>query len=444
MDEYIIDGNVTHKISPPMVDFKYNEKKNKGSRKSMFQIFSPKKIVNNNPKDIYNASNKINSILSKNLKSIIHENKNEITKDKPLLENVNCLIKKNSMSNKYLYNQIINFRNNIKNNKYNLRESLNSPGSNKPERRLGNSTIIQSKNKIKNDDLFRTSIKNSSQLKNQIENLHINKSKFSSSIRNDTRISENIKEKKILEIKKGNSSKINRLKFTKKPTNNETETLYYKDELNKLFKENSLIGKRHNSTCISPNNNRNEEFKEKKSRVLSKKNIRANLNKRRFTTKIFNNKFEFSSKSKPKLKATRHSVFVHATNSPKKNMKIPTLQQINNAITKSYIESRIEKIRKELDDLDHNEVSEILDNLPKNKNESIRDKSLPKFNLKQKIEIDKSEKNELLKTNVTNITLKEQIENQQALEEDRFQKKYRKLFLNKNLYDSLDDEEVVD
>ena len=125
-------------------------------------------------------------------------------------------------------------------------------------------------------------------------------------------------------------------------------------------------------------------------------------------------------------------------------MKIPTLQQINNAITKSYIESRIEKIRKELDDLDHNEVSEILDNLPKNKNESIRDKSLPKFNLKQKIEIDKSEKNELLKTNVTNITLKEQIENQQALEEDRFQKKYRKLFLNKNLYDSLDDEEVVD
>ena len=94
MDEYIIDGNVTHKISPPMVNFKYNEKKNKGSRKSMFQIFSPKKIVNNNPKDIYNASNKINSILSKNLKSIIHENKNEITKDKPLLENVNCLIKK--------------------------------------------------------------------------------------------------------------------------------------------------------------------------------------------------------------------------------------------------------------------------------------------------------------------------------------------------------------
>ena len=116
MDEYIIDGNITHKISQPMVDFKYNTQKNKGSRKSMFQIFSPKKIINNNPKDIYNASNKINSIISKNLKSIIHENKNEITKDKPLLDNVNCLIKKNSMSNKYLYNQIMNFRNNIKNN----------------------------------------------------------------------------------------------------------------------------------------------------------------------------------------------------------------------------------------------------------------------------------------------------------------------------------------
>ena len=31
-----------------------------------------------------------------------------------------------------------------------------------------------------------------------------------------------------------------------------------------------------------------------------------------------------------------------------------------------------------------------------------------------------------------------------TLEDDRFQKKYRKLFLNKNLYDSLDDEEVID
>ena len=30
------------------------------------------------------------------------------------------------------------------------------------------------------------------------------------------------------------------------------------------------------------------------------------------------------------------------------------------------------------------------------------------------------------------------------MEDDRFQKKYRKLFLNKNLYDSLDDEEVID
>ena len=30
------------------------------------------------------------------------------------------------------------------------------------------------------------------------------------------------------------------------------------------------------------------------------------------------------------------------------------------------------------------------------------------------------------------------------MEEDRFEKKYRKLYLNKNLYDSLDDEEVAD
>ena len=77
-----------------------------------------------------------------------------------------------------------------------------------------------------------------------------------------------------------------------------------------------------------------------------------------------NQKSKFSSKSNPKIKAIRHNIQSH---SPKKNINIPTLQQINNALTKSFIESRIEKIRKELDDLDYNEISEIIDKLPKKK-----------------------------------------------------------------------------
>ena len=42
------------------------------------------------------------------------------------------------------------------------------------------------------------------------------------------------------------------------------------------------------------------------------------------------------------------------------------------------------------------------------------------------------------------MTIISQIEALKALEEDRIQKKYRKLYLSKNLYDSLDDEEAND
>ena len=84
----------------PMVDFNYKIKDSKTPRRrSIFQILSPKKnsknlMMHNNPKEIFNANNKINSILSKNLKSIYNENKNNISSDNPLYKSVNCLIKK--------------------------------------------------------------------------------------------------------------------------------------------------------------------------------------------------------------------------------------------------------------------------------------------------------------------------------------------------------------
>ena len=429
MDQFM-DGNIAHKMDQTLVDFKYKNQKSKSSRKSMFQMFSPKKIINYNPKDIFNASNKINSILSKNLKAIYHETKNEITNEKPLFNNVKSLIKKNSITNNYIYKQMIN-------NKSDSNNFNNSTIQKMPEKQFRNSAILQTRNKIKNDNLFRTSIKEPININNQKDNLPKKKANllFGSKIVSDKKIHKHVK------IKNRNSSKLNNFNFTKQQTNNETGSLISsKEKLNKIFKENSIIKKRHISTFVSPLNNAQESPKshEKRGRVLSKKNIRANLNKRRYTVKHVNNKFSFSSKSKPKIKAARHSVYV---NNQQKNMKIPTLQQINSAITKSFIENRIENIKKELDDLDHNEISEIIDKLPTKNYENKKNKNLSRMSLNQKVDIDKSEKSELL---TTHLTLKEQIETQKALEEDRFQKKYRKLFLNKNLYDSLDDEEVND
>jgi len=66
-------GSSIQKKAQPMVDFNCNNQRIRNSRKSLFQIFEPKRsskfLIDNNPADIINANNKINSILSKNLKS---------------------------------------------------------------------------------------------------------------------------------------------------------------------------------------------------------------------------------------------------------------------------------------------------------------------------------------------------------------------------------------
>ena len=103
--------------SQHMVDFNYNLQKKKGSKEKTLQIISSKlnskHALKSNPKDIFNASNKINSILSKNLKSIYAENRDDKkNNDIPLYKNVNSLIKKNHNNNRYLYNQIMNYNNN--------------------------------------------------------------------------------------------------------------------------------------------------------------------------------------------------------------------------------------------------------------------------------------------------------------------------------------------
>ena len=53
--------------------------------------------------------------------------------------------------------------------------------------------------------------------------------------------------------------------------------------------------------------------------------------------------------------------------SPEKNMKIPTLKQINNAITKTFIGDRLGLVKKELNDLENNEVTQIIKKLPQTK-----------------------------------------------------------------------------
>ena len=127
MDDYSL-GNLLEKNSNPLVDFNYNMPKNKNKKQNVFEIYTPKmkpkKASNNDPKELFRANKKINSILFKNLKTIYDENKNDIPKDTPLFDNVNSLIQKNKDNNNYLYNQITNFKNQLKDKSAKQRKKL--------------------------------------------------------------------------------------------------------------------------------------------------------------------------------------------------------------------------------------------------------------------------------------------------------------------------------
>ena len=430
----------------PLVDFNYNNQKNRRARKSMFQVFSPKinlkKNLNNNPRELYKASNKINSILSKNLKSIFNENKNEINQDIPLYENVNCMIQRNKNSNKFLYNQILTFKKELNNKKYVRKESSNTFISNNSGKEFLDSTIMNKMDKYKKNNLFQTSIKSGSELKKKLEKFQSNNSDNSIvSNQTDSRISNNIKGKRNYTMQKRNSSFANSIKFNRKllPSQGaEAFLLKEKERLSKFFKDSPTNARKRFSKALEMSRINSRTPKNKKSKNIftnKNNNFKPNFSSKRYSLKMVNNnRFKINSK----LKDTRNSLF---KNSTQKNMKIPTLRQINSAVAKTLISSKIEKTKKELDDFNNNEISEIISQLPKNKNEKKRTRSLARISFNKNIDLDKSEKNELLKET---LPLKQQIELQRAIEEDRFQKKYRKLFLNRNLYDSLDDEEAID
>ena len=150
MDDYF--GSIIQKKSQPMVDFNCNNQRVRNPRKSMFQIFTPKNnkknSLDNNPKDIYNANNELNLILSKNLKSIYNEDQKENVKDAPLFENVNFLIKNNKKSNQNNYKKFLNSKKlsyNMTNNFYNHLKTYNI------KKNFQHSAIVQSKSKLMDD-----------------------------------------------------------------------------------------------------------------------------------------------------------------------------------------------------------------------------------------------------------------------------------------------------
>ena len=446
----------------PMVDFNYKIKDSKTPRRrSIFQILSPKKnsknlMMHNNPKEIFNANNKINSILSKNLKSIYNENKNNISSDNPLYKSVNCLIKKNHNSNKFLYSPMFNFKNyNTIHKRFNHKETDYSYVNTISEKEFqsGEST---SKNKmLKPSALSVSPVKNANKLRKQLDNSPIckqnKKSDYKFPFKNKgIKSSKNMKTETLNNLNKRNSWMGN-FKFGLKKNiqlfGTEATVGNNNDEIRKLVKENSDKNKKRASNFFRPDfhsgyNSSISNNKEIKSIPIAKKIISPSLSQKRFSLKTNNSNMKINSNLSTNSKGARHSLFI---NSPNKNMKMLTLKEISNTVTKSYIKNKMKFIKKELEDFENDEISEIINSLPRAKSEKKKNNNLSKLNSKSLndstslIEL-KELPNSQTNTNITN----NRSENLTVFEDDRFQKKYRKLFLNKNLYDSLDDEEAID
>ena len=437
-------GDITRKAMG-LVDFTLNNKQgNKSSRRSVFQVFSPKmnpkNTLNQNQKEIFNATNNINSILSKNLKSLFQENKNDISQDIPLYQNVDCLIKKNNNSNRLMFNKIVN-KNNLK-----RKQTDGTFIHNMSEDIFKNTDIRRF---LKANSISRTSIKKMDELRKQLDSSSplskFNKKPISKFSSYKKRLSKLFNEQIINKTKKGfkkrNSTYDEDLILA---INNSDPQKIIKENQNNsqgnkssFFRQNFNFnnGKKSNNTNISNNN----EIKDLDTNNTNNNiKIYPNTNRKRFSLKM--DKADYTSYRNiiPK-RVHRHSI---SSGSSMDSMRMPTLKQIGTNLTQTFIADKLKSIQKELDDYDNNEISEILNNLPKCKTDKKKCHKLTRLSLNQQIDINNSE---IEKSDIKNKeTIIDKNEIKDELEDDRFQKKYRKLFLNKNLYDSLDDEEIQD
>ena len=122
-------------------------------------------------------------------------------------------------------------------------------------------------------------------------------------------------------------------------------------------------------------------------------------------------------------------------------MKILTLKEISNNLQRTIIGFDFEKLKKELYDYENHEYTEIINNLPKKVDDNIDMDN----KINSKISLNQTENNYKATTiNNEEDSLNKHINEGLDVNANIIQYKYRKLFLIKKVYDSLDDEEIGD
>ena len=433
-------GNIIENKAQTIFELNCNNKKNRNPGKNIFQKFTPKRnSKDNNPKDIFNANNELNLILSKNLKSIYNETKNELIENTPIYNNVNCLIKKNTKSN---FKKFMNSRKLSVNLQSNYNVCIKP--SKTMKKKFKSTDKIHLKYKFVDDISEINSVKNTVNLGKKT---HISKMLNKKEKEFNTKIDKGAHHKKKSFMyhrqNKRKSSPLNKNIF-KRPqipftieSFNKVNNAFNKDDcFNSIPRRSNpnLVRAIPNETKLTENKLYNN--KDMKKEFLSAKYKNYSLKKR---LSSHNTKCKSNIKSKEK-NGTRNSFF---DSTSENSLKIQTLKQINNVINQTMINSKLEKVQEELNNLENTEVSKIINDLPQSKIEKTKYSRLSQTNLESIFNesnlynLNNSELNKLSK-----FTTK--IENLALIPDDRLQKKYRKLYLSRNLYDSLDDEEIPD
>ena len=116
----------------------------------------------------------------------------------------------------------------------------------------------------------------------------------------------------------------------------------------------------------------------------------------------------------------------------KQSLKILTLEQIEKNVKETLIGFNMSEVQKELYDLENNDISEVIKNLPTKKNDEKKNQIIV-------AEKDSSNINENNSLNNSNVKSEDHSNNI-----NKYQSRYRKLFQVRKVYDSLDDEEIAD
>ena len=229
------------------------------------------------------------------------------------------------------------------------------------------------------------------------------------------------------------SIKTNRLKKNKNKI-----SLKFKRRLQKLKTFGFLSSSNENELNNEKSSTKNVIGYQSKKSVISETKIsnpltKINSIKRPNTTIISNKEREKILDGYIKKKGTKKKT-------SKKSMKILTLEEIEKKVKDSLVGFNFTEIKKQMHELENNDISEAIKNLPTKYYSSLNDAE-PNNNLILKKDTNKNNK-EITLSNSSDLESRNSEDSKYQV--NKYQQKYRKLFMIKKVYDSLDDEELVD